>query len=178
MKPIEVFLKYCKIRGIVGEVKSMENFKQITKYRYDAGTRKYVEIRLMFKDTINLHVNEFGFRYLFNEIENLYCKNRCFSEKYLKAKRLWNDFCRNNVKISNPLNKGDKITVRFSLEGEIQYEFVEYTNDHNAIIVLKDGKRQKIFLGTRDIICLENGEEYEADFFIKWKGKEYYGIEK
>ena len=169
MKPIEVFIKYAKIRGIMPFIKYRERGKVIQVpdwYSWD----------MVFKD-FKTFANEYtyhnGFYGLFSELEYYFFGHDCpqINQDYNKASRLWNGFVSRNIFLKNEPKEGDKLTLLAYNNREEDYKFLKFYDGYRTLQVKSDSGRT--FFYNIDRIKKLNGEPYKLDFYIKWKRKTY-----
>lgn len=168
MKPIEVFIKYAKIRGIMPFLKAKERNKVIATPDWHSWDIVYRN----FKTYTNEYVLHNGFYGLFSELEYYFFgHDSMYNQDYNKAIRLWPGFVSRNILIKNPPKEGDTITVTTFANDEHDYKFIQFWDAYRSIQV-KDELGRRFFYNT-DRIKKLNGEPYEMDFYIKWKRKTY-----
>ena len=169
MKPIEVFIKYAKIRGIMPFIKARERGKVIQ-------VPDWYSWVMGFKD-LKTFVNEFtfhnGFYGLFSELEYYFFGYNCsqINQNYNKASRLWTGFVNRNIFLKNEPKEGDKLTLLTHANREEDFKFLKFYDGYRSLQVKSD--RGRTFYYNVDRIKKLNGEPYELDFYIKWKRKTY-----
>jgi hypothetical protein len=169
MKPIEVFIKYAKIRGIIPFIKARERGKVIQVPDWHSWD-------MVFKD-FKTFANEFtyhnGFYGLFSELEYYFFGHDCsqINQDYNKALRLWTGFVNRNIFLKNAPKEGDKLTLLAYNNREEDYKFLKFYDGYRSLQVKSDSGRT--FYYNVDRIKKLNGEPYELDFYIKWKRKTY-----
>ena len=169
MKPIEVFIKYAKIRGIMPFIKAREGGKVIRIPDWYSWQMSYKD----FKTFANEYTYHNGFYGLFSELEYYFFGNDCMyrNENYSKAIRLWNGFVARNILVKNPPKEGDKLTINTFGNTEEEYTFLKFYDAFRSVQVKDDTGR--MFYYNVDRIKKLNGEPFELEFYIKWKRKTY-----
>lgn len=171
MKPIEVFVKYCKIKHIMPEMKGIVGNKYIKWYTYNSFSCMYEYSNADFKTLVNNVVKDCGFKLVFHNVEK-YFNRTCNKEEYLKAKRTWEYFVKNNIKVKNPIQKGDKVTVvLYDNRTEADYYFDDFYIGYETVILTSE-IGAKVYMSPNNIRKV-NDKEFRMDYYIKWKGKEY-----
>jgi hypothetical protein len=167
MKPIEVFIKYIKIRDLMMFLKNKERNKVISVL--DLKTWKLVNKD--FKSFVNDYVCHNGFHGLFIELEYYFFgHDSAMNQGYEKASRLWSGFVKKNVFIKNSPKDGDSIEIMLG-NMPTEYKFCRFIDEYRTVEV-KDILGRAFFFNV-DKIQTVNGEPYEMNFYIKWKGKVY-----
>ena len=174
MEPIEVFLKYCKIRDIIPIMIKHVNYRYNKQFVYNFKKRCYEETYRDFKNVVNSETFYRGFNDLFYEIEYAF-RGYPDNPKYHDAKRKWYSFVKNNIKIKNPINFGDKVTVLCDNDTEKEFTFISFFDGFREMVVSDENGRNHYIKLSR--LKKVNGNDYVIDFYVKWKGKEY-GIDK
>jgi hypothetical protein len=168
MKPIEVFIKYAKIRGIMPFLKFKEHNKVIAIPDWHTWKVAYKN----FKTYTNEYVKYSGFYGLFSELEYYFFgHDAALNQDYSRAIRLWTGFVNKNIFIKNPPDVGDTIRIVIFANEERDYKFLRFLDGYRSVQVKDDNGR--LFYYNVDKIRKVNGEPYELDFYIKWKRKTY-----
>ena len=169
MKPIEVFIKYAKIRGIMPFIKARERGKVIQIPDWHS----WVMVFKDFKTFANEFTYHHGFNGLFSELEYYFFGYNCsqINQDYNKASRLWTGFVNRNIFLKNEPKEGDKLTLLAYNNREEDFKFLKFYDGYRSLQVKSDSGR--IFHYSVDRIKKLNGEPYELDFYIKWKRKTY-----
>lgn len=172
MTPFQLFLNYCKLKDIMGEMYKLKGLDTSVFYVYDKELERYVYKHRPFKDVFHSKFMTSGFDSAFMVMCSYYgngfelCRN---NPKVAKAMKAWKNFVTKNVILNNPINKDDEI--KFILFGsELTGKVVSYSNDFDCFIVNCDGRTRHI--RPSDIIEI-NGKPYEFDFGIRYKRKNY-----
>lgn len=178
MTPLQVFIAYAKIRGIIPYIHKMAIDNTRTFYGFDHTTGQYKKMYASFKNILDNHFSNHGFgNTMFVNILYQYPDGDTMLRKpnVDKAHKRWSTFVNNNVILDGNIKVGSKVKYKWWNR--------EYTGTVNYIN--KDVSRIKIY---RDIneydrpICdnvhpgciLEvDGQPVEFSFHIRWKGKEY-----
>jgi hypothetical protein len=168
MKPVEVFIKYAKIRGIMPLLKAKEGNKVIQIPDWNSWEMVYKN----FKTFANEYVYHSGFYGLFSELEYYFFGHNCmYNQDYNKAMRLWTGFVTRNILVKNPPKEGDKITLLAYNNNEENFTFIKFYDSYRSLQVKDDNGRAYHYKVDR--IRKLNGEPYELEFCIKWKRKTY-----
>ena len=175
MKPIEVFVKYCKLKGIMSHIKNIENYGYSTEYKYTE-YRNYKKTFSSITDSLSRTFKNKGFFWMFCDLECLCwsriteCNNYLYhNEDYVKASKSWRRFVRNNVKLKNEPKKGDIVKISHR---DNEFLFDGFSRGYKCIDVINQDFNYK---ATYDVNFIEsiNGEDFKMDFYIKFNGKTY-----
>ena len=170
MEPTEVFLKYCKIRGILPDIKCIENYKKLNTFLLWDGRDKPLSLRSF----INGVAKVYGFSSLFYDIERNWRKYPN-NENYLKAKKMWSGFVRKNIFLKNVPKIGDEVKIVDPSMRDVNIikgEFLHFDPSYQFVTIKLNNCGTTATFRARNIESV-NGEPYKLDFYIKWKGKEY-----
>lgn len=175
MKPVEVFVKYCKLKGIMHHIKKIENNNYVINFVYstDFSLKKQF---LTIPDALSNSFENKGFFWMFCDFEYA-CWERIgwmnsyiyFNDKYYKASTCWRRFVRNNVILKNDIKKGDK--VKF-VGRNSSYSFIKFAKGYRDVIVRNLENNRLCTFRVKEIEKI-NDEDFAADFYIKFKGKIY-----
>lgn len=175
MKPVEVFVKYCKLKGIMRHIKKIENNSYVTSFKYSADYT-FKKTNITISDSISDSFENKGFFWMFCDFECI-CWRRILdtnnylysNDEYYKAARCWRRFVRNNVILKNDVKKGDK--VKF-VGRNSSYAFIEFAKGYRDVIVRNLENNRLCTFRVKEIEKI-NDEDFAADFYIKFKGKIY-----
>ena len=84
---------------------------------------------------------------------------------------MWLGFVKKNIFVKNTPKENDKIVILNYSHNYEEYSFLKFYDEYRSLQVKSDSGR--IFHYNVDRIKELNGEPYELDFYIKWKGKTY-----
>ena len=172
MTPLQVFLSYAKIRGIMPELIKIGSREAVDFYKYSGVTGRYERVNAKFRDVFDNHFKNHGFGWtLFNSLlYNFRNVDTTWDDKLEKAHRLWSGFVRNNTYLDN-MKVGDKVKF-VSWNNEREGTILDISKDYSRIKVAFDVGSRTTFINFGNIREI-NGEAFEPCFHIKWKGKEY-----
>lgn len=173
MTPLQVFIAYAKIRGIMPELKKAENNQLRSYFEFDPQTGQHVKKNISFKGMFENHFfnNGFGYSPIYSILYHFDDGDIVLDmPKVNKAHRRWRTFVINNVILDEPLKNGAKIKYKswgMEREGTVHH----IMNDYSRILV-KDENDRIQYISPGNILEVE-GKPFEISFHFKWKGKEY-----
>ena len=174
MTPFEIFIAYAKIRGIMPDLKKLENNNTKMYYDYDPSSGQYKKLYTNFRGIFNSHFKANGFgNTLFVSLLYQYTDGGTIlrRDKVSYAHKRWLAFVRNNVKLDNGPKVGD--TVKYKSWNQIYEGKISHIcDDYSRIRVERGDNRIPQYISPGNIIEV-NGKPLELSFHIKWKGKEY-----
>lgn len=175
MTPLQVFITYAKIRGIIPNIHKMAIDNTRSFYGFDHTTGQYKKMYASFKNIFDNHFNNHGFgNTMFVNLLYQYPDGDTMlrSPNVEKAHRRWTTFVNNNVILDGNIKVGSKVKYKWWNR--------EYTG--TVFYINKDMSRIKITrndnIGSCDSVhpgCIleVDGQPVEFSFHIRWKGKEY-----
>lgn len=175
MTPLQVFITYAKIRGIIPNIHKMAIDNTRTFYGFDHTTGQYKKMYASFKNIFDNHFNNHGFgNTMFVNLLYQYPDGDTMlrSPNVEKAHKRWSTFVNNNVILDGNIKVGSKVKYKWWNR--------EYTG--TVFYINKDMSRIKItrndHIGSCDSVhpgCIleVDGQPIEFSFHIRWKGKEY-----
>ena len=178
MTPLQIFVTYAKIRGIIPYIQKLAFDSTRQFYSFNYATGQYNKAYASFKNIFDNHFNNHGFgNTMFVNLLYQYPDGDTMlrNPNVEKAHRRWTTFVNNNIVFDGNIKVGSKVKYKWWNS--------EYTGTVNYIN--KDISRIKI---SRDIIeydrpiydnvhpgCIieVDGQPVDFSFHIRWKGKEY-----
>lgn len=173
MTPLQVFLAYAKIRGIIPSMHRLAIYSNWKIYLYNPANGQYSKSNAMFKDIFKNHFSNDGFgNTLFVSLLYQYPNGDNILRKpdVEKAHRKWTTFVNNNIIYDGNVKIGDRVKYKW-WNAENTGEVVRINRDFSRIEVKRDDGSY-VHLNPGCVLEVE-GKPVEFSFHIKWKGKEY-----
>ena len=176
MTPLQIFITYAKIRGIIPYIQKLAFDNTRSFYSFDQSTGQYSRICASFKNIFNNHFRNHGFGntmfvnllYLYPDGDSM-LDNPCVE----KAHRRWTTFVRNNVIFDGNIKVGSKVKYK-SWNQEYTGTITQIDKDMSTINIKRDCENFEMVDHVNPGCILEvDGQPVEFSFHIKWKGKEY-----
>ena len=172
MTPLQIFLAYTKIRGIMPKIHKLGIDGAKSFYEYDPASGKYIKKYALFKDIISNHFKNHGFgNTMFVSLLYQYPYGREILNipEVNKAHKRWSTFVNKNIVVEG-IKPGD--SVKYKLWGrESEGKVFHIMNDFSRIQVeMGNGRIENVPPGG---IIEVNDKPFEFSFYFKWKGKEY-----
>lgn len=176
MTPLQVFIAYAKIRGIIPYIHKIAIDNTRTFYGFDQTTGQYKKMNASFKNVFNNHFSNHGFgNTIFVNILYQYPNGDMMLRKpnVEKAHRRWTTFVNNNVVLDGNIKVGSK--VKYKLWSREHTGTVFYINkDMSRITITRNDQYNEQCDSVHPGCILEvDGQPVEFSFHIRWKGKEY-----
>ena len=178
MTPLQVFLTYAKIRGIMPDIIKLGLRRANNYWGYDPATCQYSRKQVTFSELFDCHfkLNGFG-NTLFVSILYQYYDGDSFLRKpnVEKAHRRWTAFVGNNIISDSNVKVGSK--VKFKRWNSDKAGTVTYISRDFCRIQVEDDQTHTTYHIQPGCVIESDGEPPNFSFHIKWKGKEY-GVKK
>ena len=177
MTPLEVFIAYAKIRGIIPGMHKLAIDNARTFYAFDQYSGRYIKKCATFKNVFNNHFENHGFgNTMFVNLLYQYQNGDKILKKpdIQKAHKRWTTFVNNNIILDGNVKRGSKI--KYKWWGHELNGTVEYVNKDLSFIKVKrcnGGNMPLMDCVPPGGIVESDGEPANFSFHIKWKGKEY-----
>lgn len=174
----EIYIWYCKHMGVFGNVMNM--FIEKKPKKWEIGTANSIPVTFdeFFEDNLNIYGLRLIFKNMFAEIYAPYYRKFGTTEKYIKAKKKWNYFVSNNVKLDTQLNKDDVIVFKTLGHEHVGHVTVPYDgiSSHIEVVYNVGGSTIKAAIKP-SAIKSRNYKPLKFSYHIEKKGKKY-GIKK
>lgn len=178
MTPLQVFLTYAKIRGIMPDIIKLGMRKTTNFWGLDPGTGQYYKKQASFSEILDNHFKTNGFgNTLFVSLLYQYFDGDSFLRKprVENAHKRWTAFVNNNIIPDGNVKVGSK--VKFKWWNTEKTGTVRFINRDFCRIQVQDDETSQIFHIQPGCISESDGEPADFSFHVKWKRKEY-GIKK
>lgn len=172
MTPLQIFIAYVKMRGIISKLYKMALDTRMV-YVHNENTRQYERRQLKFQDVFQNHFNTYGFGgCIFTNLTYQYPYGGEIMrdpDVYYAAKR-WNDFVGRNIVYDGNLKVGSH--VKYLSWGDTYEGTVEsISRDFSTVrLATSVGRSWTTNIGK---ITEVDEKPLDLSFHFKWKGKEY-----
>lgn len=176
MTPLQIFITYAKIRGIIPYIQKLAFDSTRQFYSFNYATGQYNKTYASFKNIFDNHFNNHGFgNTMFVNLLYQYPDGDTMlrNPNVEKAHRRWTTFVNNNIVFDGNIKVGSK--VKYKWWGHEYTGTVFYVNkDMSRIKISRDGQNTEIMDHVHPGCIIEaDGQPVEFSFHIRWKGKEY-----
>ena len=178
MTPLQVFLTYAKIRGIMPDIIKLGMRKTTNFWGLDPGTGQYCKKQASFSEILDNHFKTNGFgNTLFVSLLYQYFDGDWFLRKprVEKAHKRWTTFVWHNVIPDGNVKVGSK--VKFKWWNAEKTGTVRFISRDFCKIQVQDDETSQIYHIQPGCISESDGEPADFSFHVKWKRKEY-GVKK
>lgn len=178
MTPLQVFLTYAKIRGIMPDIIKLGMRTTSNFWGFDPATGQYNKKQATFSEIINNHFKTNGFgNAMFVSLLYQYYDGDSFLRKprVENAHRRWTTFVNKNIVPDGNVKVGSK--VKFRWWNSDKSGTVMFINRDFCRIQVKDDLTNSVYHIQPGCITESDGEEPDFSFHIRWKRKEY-GVKK
>lgn len=186
MTSIQLFKWFCKEQGIMGEMFSLYHAMQPKLTTYEDG--EYKARPLSFGEYVTNAINYSGFLDLFWNIESNYnakvrncrwerkpIREGLITPKFLKAKKNWDYFVKNNVFVDeNSLKRGD--TVRWNNHIVTIKEIDKRWCNITAELATEGRGSRNVWFKFSGLKDKDTNEPLNLNYYIKRKRRVYYGV--
>jgi hypothetical protein len=172
MTPLQIFLAYSKMRGIMPKLHKMALDTRMT-YNYNETSHQYERRNLKFYEIFEDHFKTYGFgggMFLTLAYQYPYGGEIIRDPDVYYAARRWNDFMSRNIVYDGNLKVGSRV------------KYLSWGGTYDGVVesISKDFSRIKVTNGvgrtwstTIGKITEVDGKPLDLSFHFKWKGKEY-----
>ena len=176
MTPLQVFIAYAKIRGIIPDIHKIAVDNTRTFYGFDQTTSQYKKMNASFKNVFNNHFSNHGFgNTMFVSLLYQYSNGDTMLRKpnVEKAHRRWTTFVNNNVVLDGNIKVGSKVKYKW-WSREYTGTVFHINKDMSRITITRNDQYNEHCDSVHPGCILEvDGQPVEFSFHIRWKGKEY-----
>jgi len=170
----QIYLWYCKEKGVLGNVMNMYKAKDPKDWDWYYKSSNWMSFNKYFSQRHNCA----GFRGLFASMFETYApwyKKYGKNKLYEKAKKNWNYFINHNIRVKSNFKEGD--VVQYTVWGQkregVVIRFDLLTNE----FYVKDVESGRNTYTRPSSISAINGNPLILEYYIEKNGK-YYGLDK
>lgn len=178
MTPLQVFLTYAKIRGIMPDIIKLGMRTTSNFWGFDPATGQYSRGKANFSTIMDNHFKSNGFgNTLFVSLLYQYVDGDSIIRKprVETAHRRWTAFVNNNIVSDSNVKVGSK--VKFKWWNTDKSGTVMFIPRDFCRIQIKDDLTNSVYHIQPGCIIESDGQPAEFSFHVRWKRKEY-GIKK
>jgi len=178
MTPLQIFITYAKIRGIIPYIQKLAFDSTRQFYSFNYATGQYNKTYASFKNIFDNHFNNHGFgNTMFVNLLYQYPDGDTMlrNPNVEKAHRRWTTFVNNNIVFDGNIKVGSKVKYKWwnsEYTGTVNY----INKDISGIKISRDTLEyaRPIYDNVHPGCIIEvDGQPVDFSFHIRWKGKEY-----